>query len=541
MKKIITLLFFIACQYAHSQGLGVGPNPPHTSAELDVNSTIRGFLMPRMINTQRTAIASPSVGLMVYQTNTSLMPASTAGLYINDASGWKRIATADEIMGGGGSSSWTVSGVNQYSNLTGNVGIGTNTPSEKLHLVGYAQVDGNIFVNNANQGVLFKEDNITKGRINLQGANDDFEMGTVTGNTTGKLVLETKFTPRLVILPDGNVGIGTISPNVNYKLDVRGNIRNEGDINIEDGFLKLSNTTDAVNWTMQYSTSTDRLLFLHQGQERITFQNGGNVGIGTVSPIDKLEVYDGNITQNNTNGTFRLQANSIDKGFMQLSGDNVRIGTYSTNDLGNLIFRVNGGDRMTISPSGNTSIAGNASVTGTTTLNGKLTVNEGFEAIHVEGNDPAINFFEAADQRGYIWMIDDNMNIGTSNANSRINMVTSQVTIGTSIATPSTYKLGVGGRIICEELKVKLQSAGWPDYVFAKNYKLKPLEEVENFIKLNNHLPNIPSAQVIDKEGLEVGEMQRRMMEKIEELTLYIIDLKKEIDGMKESSKGIKR
>ena len=541
MKKIITLLFFIGCQYAYSQGLGVGPNPPHTSAELDVNSTIRGFLMPRMINTQRTAIASPSVGLMVYQTNTSAMPASTAGLYINDANGWKRIATSDEIMGGGGSSSWTVSGVNQYNALTGNVGIGTSTPSEKLHLVGYAQVDGNIFVNNANQGILFKEDNITKGRINLQGANDDFEMGTVTGNTTGKLVLETKFTPRLVILPDGNVGIGTISPNINYKLDVRGDIRNEGDINIEDGFLKLSNTTDAVNWTMQYSTSTDRLLFLHQGQERITFQNGGNVGIGTVSPIDKLEVYDGNITQNNTNGTFRLQANSIDKGFMQLSGDNVRIGTYSTNNLGNLIFRVNGGDRMTINSAGNTSIAGNASVSGTTTLNGKLTVNEGFEAIHVEGNDPAINFFEANDQRGYIWMIDDNMNIGTSNANSRINMVTSQVTIGTSIATPSTYKLGVGGRIICEELKVKLQSAGWPDYVFAKNYKLKPLEEVEKFIKLNNHLPNIPSAQVIDKEGLEVGEMQRRMMGKIEELTLYIIDLKKEIDGMKESGKEAKR
>ncbi len=533
MKKLILLLSTIFCiQFAQSQSIGIGANTtPDPSAVLDVNGTTKGFLAPRMLNTQRGAIVSPAIGLMVFQTNNGIsIPISTAGLYVNLASGWKRIATSDEIVAG--ASSWTVSGVNQYSGVTGNVGIGTATPSEKLHVVGYTQVDGNIFVNNSNQGILFKEDNITKGRINLQGTNDDFEIGTVTGNTTGKLTLETKFTPRLVILPEGNVGVGTLTPD--EKFHVVGNNKIEGDINIEDGFLKLSNTVDVVNWTMQYSSGTNRLLFLHQGQERITFQNGGNVGIGTISPIDKLEVYDGNITQNNTNGTFRLQANSIDKGFMQLSGDNVRIGTYSTNDLGNLIFRVNGGDRMTISPAGNTSIAGNASVSGTTTLNGKLTVNEGFEAIHVEGNDPAINFFEAGDQRGYVWMIDDNMNIGTSNANSRINMVTSQVTIGTSIATPSTYKLGVGGRIICEELKVKLQSAGWPDYVFAKNYKLKPLQEVENFIKLNNHLPNIPSAQVIDKEGLEVGEMQRRMMEKIEELTLYIIDLKKEIDGMKE-------
>ena len=163
----------------------------------------------------------------------------------------------------------------------------------------------------------------------------------------------------------------------------------------------------------------------------------------------------------------------------------------------------------------------------------KLVVNRDFEAVKISGNDPAINFFEGATQRGYMWMIDNDMNIGTSQSGARINLSTSQVTIGTSIAVPGTYKLGVGGRIICEELKVKLQSAGWPDYVFANNYKLKPLEEVENFIKINKHLPNIPSAQVIDKEGLEVGEMQRRMMEKIEELTLYVIDLKKEIDILK--------
>jgi hypothetical protein len=137
-------------------------------------------------------------------------------------------------------------------------------------------------------------------------------------------------------------------------------------------------------------------------------------------------------------------------------------------------------------------------------------------------------------------VINNDVNLGTSNAtgkmylnSSQINMQTNQVTIGTSITTPSTYKLGVGGRILCEELKVKLQSSGWPDYVFSKDYHLQPLEEVEHFIRTNNHLPNIPSAQVIEKEGIEVGDMQRRMMEKIEELTLYVIELKKEIETLK--------
>ena len=73
----------------------------------------------------------------------------------------------------------------------------------------------------------------------------------------------------------------------------------------------------------------------------------------------------------------------------------------------------------------------------------------------------------------------------------------------------------------------------WADYVFANNYNLKPLNEVEAFIKKNGHLPNVPSATEVKENGLELGEMSKIQQEKIEELTLYLIEQKKEIETLK--------
>ena len=92
------------------------------------------------------------------------------------------------------------------------------------------------------------------------------------------------------------------------------------------------------------------------------------------------------------------------------------------------------------------------------------------------------------------------------------------------------YKLRVYGKIISEEVRVQLKTA-WPDYVFGKNYKLRSLPEIEKYIAENNHLPNIPAAAEVEKSGIALGEMQSKMMEKIEELTLYIIELNKRLDA----------
>ena len=116
---------------------------------------------------------------------------------------------------------------------------------------------------------------------------------------------------------------------------------------------------------------------------------------------------------------------------------------------------------------------------------------------------------------------------------------TGNVIIGDYYKAPSNYKLAVKGKIIAEELKVQL-FGNWPDYVFQPSYHLLPLSVVEQHISDHGHLPNIPSASEIETQGgIEVGEMQRLMMEKIEELTLYVIDLQKEQQTQAEKIKAL--
>jgi hypothetical protein len=94
------------------------------------------------------------------------------------------------------------------------------------------------------------------------------------------------------------------------------------------------------------------------------------------------------------------------------------------------------------------------------------------------------------------------------------------------------YLLAVDGRIISEEVRVEL-SGSWPDYVFEDDYALMPLLQLEETIDAQGHLPGIPSATSVEADGLLLGDMQRAMMEKIEELTLYVIDLQKQIEELK--------
>lgn len=98
------------------------------------------------------------------------------------------------------------------------------------------------------------------------------------------------------------------------------------------------------------------------------------------------------------------------------------------------------------------------------------------------------------------------------------------------------------GLVQAREIKVDL--ASWPDYVFEESYKLKPLSEIKIFIKENKHLPNVPSAQEIDENGLKLGEGNKILLEKIEEMTLYLIEmeeqLKKQEDLLKIQSELLK-
>jgi hypothetical protein len=111
------------------------------------------------------------------------------------------------------------------------------------------------------------------------------------------------------------------------------------------------------------------------------------------------------------------------------------------------------------------------------------------------------------------------------------------------VSTPAGYKLYVEQGILTEKVKVALKTSGnWADHVFAPGYKLKPLTEVETFIKQNNHLPGIPSAETLVKDGgIDMNQMFAKQMEKIEELTLYMIAIKKENEQLKKEVKALKK
>ncbi|RPD39291.1 hypothetical protein EG028_19375 [Chitinophaga barathri] len=103
------------------------------------------------------------------------------------------------------------------------------------------------------------------------------------------------------------------------------------------------------------------------------------------------------------------------------------------------------------------------------------------------------------------------------------------VGIGTNIT--GTYKLAVEGTIGAR--KVKVTTTAWADFVFHPDYDLPSLAEVESFIKTNGHLPEIPSEKEVMETGIDLGDMNKKLLQKVEELTLYLIELKKENAGIK--------
>jgi hypothetical protein len=104
--------------------------------------------------------------------------------------------------------------------------------------------------------------------------------------------------------------------------------------------------------------------------------------------------------------------------------------------------------------------------------------------------------------------------------------------VGIGTTTPDA-KLAVNGTIHSKEVKVDMN--GWSDYVFEKKYVLPSLRDVETYIDENHHLPGVPSARQVVKEGINLGEMNKMLVKKIEEMTLYMINMQKEIETLKQA------
>lgn len=110
--------------------------------------------------------------------------------------------------------------------------------------------------------------------------------------------------------------------------------------------------------------------------------------------------------------------------------------------------------------------------------------------------------------------------------------------IGIGVTPRTNYKLAVAGDVAARKIKVTQET--WADYVFKPGYKLPTIAETEAFINANKHLPGIPSEKEITKDGIDVGEMNKLLLQKIEEQMLYIIEMNKEIKALKEEVKVLK-
>ncbi|MDB5012335.1 MAG: hypothetical protein JWQ25_537 [Daejeonella sp.] len=159
----------------------------------------------------------------------------------------------------------------------------------------------------------------------------------------------------------------------------------------------------------------------------------------------------------------------------------------------------------------------------------------GWAGVRITRNDPATGNFEGNWALGYSGTTGNDFSIsnnyGGVQYNAIIHVAASTRNVGIGTFLPDS-KLTVKGKIHAEEVKIDLNIPA-PDYVFESKYNLKSLPELEKFIAENKHLPEIPSAKVMKEEGIIVGEMQMKLLLKIEELTLHLIQQGKEIEVLK--------
>lgn len=112
--------------------------------------------------------------------------------------------------------------------------------------------------------------------------------------------------------------------------------------------------------------------------------------------------------------------------------------------------------------------------------------------------------------------------------------------VGIGTSNPQA-KLAVDGSILAKSVKVNTSSSYWPDYVFSQDYELMNLKDLENYIYKNQHLPGIISAKEVEMQGnVDIGEINAKLLEKIEELTLYIIDLQEQINKQQKQINELK-
>jgi hypothetical protein len=495
MKKLFVLLILSIPFFSNAQNVGIGTNTPDASAMLDISSNSKGLLIPRLTTLQRTSIGSPTIGLTVFDSDTY-----SFWVYRGDVmGGWREMLIDLDKR-------WELNGSNIYNTNNGNVGIGTNNPQEKLS------------INATNPNIQLLNAGTAKGFVAL--SSNDMRLGTYFNNTTGKLVLSTRATDRMLIDENGQVGIGTINPSSALTLNGTNPSFQFRTGEVNKGYIKV--TTDDIVFGTNATNVNGDLVFQTADIEHMRLSSTGNLGIGFSNPSAKLYINSTSLS----NPAVRVLVNSSTK-FMVAPNGGVVVGAYD------------------ISPPDNgLKVAGNSILTdsvtiGTETPAGTLTLNHAssFPSIVIQKNGVPIGEFIGIQNARQDIKVNTRTNDGRAimgaygnpfgvvvHPDAQVSMITSTKATG--------YQLSVNGKIMCEDLTMQ-NSSSWPDYVFEKDYNLKSLAEVKSFIEANKHLPNVPSAKEMEKTGIRMTEITKKLIEKVEELTLYILQQQEQIDALK--------
>lgn len=359
---------------------------------------------------------------------------------------------------------------------SGNIGIGNTTPAS------LTSGDNNIFIGNGTAANLTSGDNnVFIGKITV---NNFPSTATAVGNDA----------KRTIILADGT------SLNSSQKLLIS-----------ENGCagINIGNNAIPQNRLVINATGTGA----QPGTAGLRFNNYTNTTTSITNPTNKVLSLNANgdvilvndlVGTGNTNQTLSLSGNVLSL----TSGGSV---TLPTSPLCNL-YACDG--TIVTSPTNSTN-----------PTPGLRTVTMGNNNLFF--NTSASNFQDGTAGSGRIY-IGNTMNSGSfPNLNSDPGVM-------------SQFRLLVEGGILTERVKVALRStANWADYVFANDYKLMSLKELDQYIQENKHLPGIQSSEELLKNGLDVADMQAKQMGKIEELTLHVIAQSKEIEELKAQVKAL--
>jgi hypothetical protein len=423
--------------------------------------------------------------------------------------------------------------------VNGKLGIGVNNPSESLDINGNLKLTGGMNGATLNVGQATISQGFTAGS------------SSVSGNLTVSGMLNSQSVNASDITASNNISMSSLTTTGNatigQKLGVTGDATVNGKLNAPTIFSTDLNVSNELEVT--------GLSELKGGAAITGNTSMNNVSVTGTFSAENLAVNSINATGNASVGqNLTVNGNGAVQGTLGVSGA-LTAGIVSssqitiTNDLTvGQNLKVNG----TGTVAGNLSVNGSSNITGDLNIQGILTAsNFSLSNVNTSGNATISQnlVVNGLSQLGGDLQVAGNVKAGiieatefrTTSGGSAFNFDNAIISQTLAISTtnssvPENYKLAVGGNIIATGVDIKVPQK-WPDYVFTDGHKLLTIDEVSAFVKEHGHLPNVLSAkQMEQRQNYSVSEMDAKLLEKIEELTLYIIELKGEIEQLKSKS-----